>query len=910
MFRKLFSKKIEYSFDEVYKDANSGDPVAQCKLALMYEKGMGIKQSDVQAGIWYLKAARSGNLDAIFKIGVFYISGKGVPKVTDTGVKWLTKARDNGHPKAQDLIDEFTNSNIDNCNKNSIEISKTHNKDNALDKIGDLNCAEHVTINNTDECFGETIETHKVEEILDKIEDFKNLEILETRISELVQWHDVPVRLLNGINHAISHGLISFDTVLDFLMNEENAIKELMRVKNIGKKSINDLRTILSKHNAYQAYQAYQKEISQKFDIEENDERLSKTIIDLVNENHVSNRLRNRINEFYRNNLLSFLTVKDYKENPSAANHEMMSLPNFGRGTLDELNDLVNNFITGEEKKNCNIPESISSEALIDYISNFVKERNFEIFLMRRGLCGVDKHTLGEVAERYGLTRERVRQIDKKIVEKCRIKANRIYFEKYLLQRKQEISDIIFSGSPAINLKAAKSKHKKLISVDALAIEVVHEKIEGWLTYNYKKKGDLWAINDVCLNNYPHLSSQFFELTGECKKTIKRKTEILTWPISIGQIFEEFPYIDENEIIDYLTNDLGAEINNGIIVKLKKLSPKNRLIHVLRKVGHGLHTSQIRAYHKDMFGLDVSEHAIGAVLGRLEEALIVGRGVYDIYENLTLTSDDLKEVRDRTFKYLESREGFVSAKVIYKNVFSEDSYRFSTEFSDYMLLGILQDDERFSVKHGLMVGLAGDSLGNGYIPLMDQITQVVEEYGPVSVPEISEKIKENREVFDTTIVVMLNSSPDVVATKERGKFNLTEKVLGTEEDIFYLDIALEIALLESAKSCHVLEDSLQAVGIQCHKRTIKSWVSKSTKYDISGDMVRLIKPSDEVTLYNSIYETMKKRELSFQELYESLTVALEGKNEQRFIQYDCRVHMSNYSSKIETIENMLEEFDF
>lgn len=844
---------------------------------------------------------------------------------------------------------------------------------------------------NTDKFERETIDNNNECSVTN--DNRLQLNILDRKVADVVNDSVVPVRLTNGINNAVSQRRVSFVTVRDFLSKEKQSEKELIDIKNFGRKSLNDLRVLLRRLNAYEAFsqaeslekkalkkdknleksilklvnennvsvrlfncvnEAYrngllsffsvydykekssiaQSELSalnnfgknclgeldilidnyidgccQELEIQDNDERLNKDILELVNENQTSNRLSSRINEAYRNNLLSFVSIYDYKTDRTTAQRELSSLSNFGKTCLNELDCLVNNFIDGRNEQ---LTETISVEYLIDRISTFTKERNFEVFIMRRGLFGVSKHTLAEAAERHDLTRERVRQIEKKIINKCKVKANQIYFEKFLAQRKDALERFVFSGAPIVNESSASNRFKKFDSIDALSIEIVHTDIVGWLSCNYSKHEDHWVVDPLAVANISFSSDDFFELNNECKIEIRKKSESLHWPVNITKVLEAFPYINQDDIIDYFTDELDAIIDNGFIVKQNKLSSKPRLIYVLRRAGHGLHTSQIRARHKDMFGFDISEHALSAVLGRLEEALIVDRGVYDIYENLNLSRDDLAKIRERSLNFLKCQSEYVSAKIIYSSVFSSDTHKFGTEFSDYMLLGILQDDERFSVRRGLMVGIAGSEVEKNYVSLFDQVTQIVIDYGPVSIADISEKMKDTRKLYSTNIAVVFNTSPEIVSTKEYGLYDLTERVLGTEEEIFYLDIALELALLDSAKSSHVLEASLRTVGIICDKKVIKSWVSKSSRYEILGDIVKLNSPSDEVLLYNNAYQNLLNQGLSNKELFDELKNELEGKEEQQFILYDCRRNQNNEGSQSsgDIIDSMFKEFNF
>lgn len=61
-------------------------------------------------------------------------------------------------------------------------------------------------------------------------------------------------------------------------------------------------------------------------------------------------------------------------------------------------------------------------ENLMDYLNEFLKPRELEIIKMRYGFETDTPMTLEEIGQYFGMTRERVRQIEKKVLRKLRIK--------------------------------------------------------------------------------------------------------------------------------------------------------------------------------------------------------------------------------------------------------------------------------------------------------------------------------------------------------------------------------------------------------------------------------------------------------------------------------------------------------
>src|SRR6266705_1429347 len=84
--------------------ANAGDPIAQLKLGVAYDAGIGIERDIAKAIMWYKKSAEQGNADAQNSLGSLYQSGDGVSKDSKQAVYWFQKAAAQRHPDAQNSL--------------------------------------------------------------------------------------------------------------------------------------------------------------------------------------------------------------------------------------------------------------------------------------------------------------------------------------------------------------------------------------------------------------------------------------------------------------------------------------------------------------------------------------------------------------------------------------------------------------------------------------------------------------------------------------------------------------------------------------------------------------------------------------------------------------------------------------
>ncbi|MBK5281401.1 MAG: sel1 repeat family protein [Nitrospiraceae bacterium] len=84
--------------------AEQGDALAQYNLGVLYRKGRGMPQDDVQARQWYEKAAAQGQTKAQYNLGILYFNGEGVPKDYQQALRWFRLAADQGEALAQTKI--------------------------------------------------------------------------------------------------------------------------------------------------------------------------------------------------------------------------------------------------------------------------------------------------------------------------------------------------------------------------------------------------------------------------------------------------------------------------------------------------------------------------------------------------------------------------------------------------------------------------------------------------------------------------------------------------------------------------------------------------------------------------------------------------------------------------------------
>lgn len=99
------SASQDKSFVEGYrKSAEKGSAAAQGILGVMYEEGIGVSRSPVDAVRWFRKAADQGDPTAQKYLGDMYRRGAGVPRDHREALKWYRKAAEQGDGPAQGML--------------------------------------------------------------------------------------------------------------------------------------------------------------------------------------------------------------------------------------------------------------------------------------------------------------------------------------------------------------------------------------------------------------------------------------------------------------------------------------------------------------------------------------------------------------------------------------------------------------------------------------------------------------------------------------------------------------------------------------------------------------------------------------------------------------------------------------
>ena len=308
-----------------------------------------------------------------------------------------------------------------------------------------------------------------------------------------------------------------------------------------------------------------------------------------------------------------------------------------------------------------------------DLISD-LQEREKEVILRRFGLEGKERETLQSIGDSFGITRERVRQIEKVALNKIKAKVKNYrkvfekffdYFEKFGKVRKEETL-----------LKELGGKEKNeiffLLNLD-----------KRFLRFNQNENFySLWTTD---LKSLEEVKDLIFSI---CKK-FEREKKLM----SLKELSLEFK-IKENLLEGFLeiSKKIGKNKNGfyGLVewpeINPKRLSDKAYL--VFKELKRPLHFTEVSKMIKGSNLKSVHNELI-----RDERFVLIGRGIYALREWGYFPG----EVKDVIFKFLKE-EGPLTKEEILERVKKQRIVKESTVSINLAKYFVKDEKGRYKIK--------------------------------------------------------------------------------------------------------------------------------------------------------------------------------------------------------------------
>jgi hypothetical protein len=323
---------------------------------------------------------------------------------------------------------------------------------------------------------------------------------------DLVFSTDTSVRLRNALLTASAQGTLPFATVRSYLQAGEDAVQRMMQsVRHLGRKTARELDAVVN---------ATAEAISSPpLEPWEHLGPKLHRMIGLLGEVTLGEAIAGEVLSVRLENGLADHTIRsvhfaDVVGDLVTFLTELRRRDNIGRTTLNEMAGVVRSAmrraltakgVSAEEiQEVCltlfdengfshldaieEVPASSTLEGCIEWLLERSNERDRAIIERRFGIRRTSLATLEEIGAEYRVTRERIRQIEKRSLRAMRTRMRRIAFDASFSEASTEAWLSVSEGRGWISDRQAESVHRVLDHVFQLALALRGETALQWLS--------------------------------------------------------------------------------------------------------------------------------------------------------------------------------------------------------------------------------------------------------------------------------------------------------------------------------------------------------------------------------------------------------------------------------------------
>ena len=294
---------------------------------------------------------------------------------------------------------------------------------------------------------------------------------------------------------------------------------------------------------------------------------------------------------------------------------------------------------TMREIEESSLPKELGFDDYFIKLFGNIKPRNISIVEFRYGLKTDQKVTLEETAKHFGVTRERVRQIESQSIETIRNKMTQAG-QSSLFSTIKEIIDtrggLISESRLLDDLRHVYTK--PIYSIEGIMGffnkvfdgEMLLNQDDAKITYLLTLSG--WSMSSYDKDQILHTAEVILNILSTTNQTMQ-------WSDLYSALIHEDGLITLDESLAHAialcmsdTQKIQRQMDGGWS-KFKKGTRVTRLVSVLQKIGRPVHFTEITESFNQIYPeLQLSEHNLHALLTQRAEFVRVGQGKYGLPE--------------------------------------------------------------------------------------------------------------------------------------------------------------------------------------------------------------------------------------------------------------------------------------
>ncbi|MBF0439906.1 MAG: hypothetical protein HQL93_12415 [Magnetococcales bacterium] len=370
---------------------------------------------------------------------------------------------------------------------------------------------------------------------------------MRTGIRELIQANNVSVRLWNCITN---HELLPLETVGEYIQAGDYGMVKMLCVPNLGKKTAIELDVLIK------AYVDSGIPLPEK-DIKDDDlspvnacDQGRNNILQLLENIPLQASLMHAGLEKRTmtgvETLGDVLSIGEFVLRYNEIRSRLLKQINFGRTSLKKLEAIIEYIIrlriqqvlvdlpleesvTFDELINHDLPESTlhrfasmdlpactdgevnleelfsesagiqqtSQEEHVNGVVLTLPEKEKEVILRRYGIDDFTPQALEDIAKKFSVTRERVRQVESGAIRRLKIPKNAIVFQKLLASKKEHLWSLLSNNTGFVSADDLDKETIRSEGLLCLALDVIHDGIHGWLKTSGRSVLGGWLRNDI-----------------------------------------------------------------------------------------------------------------------------------------------------------------------------------------------------------------------------------------------------------------------------------------------------------------------------------------------------------------------------------------------------------------------------
>lgn len=655
----------------------------------------------------------------------------------------------------------------------------------------------------------------------------------EITFLELIERYECSVRTANAIRNA-SCRLPSVGEFLD----SHNTTEDLVRpIRNAGKKVAREISKLLA---LYQDDKHSFKRVTGKLDRKEYQIEVEKfSIREILEHPCFPKRIYRRI---MKNGLPEEILDKVLNTPLNSEIKEIANLLLLGSQKQAELLSILQlvkvSGLDALAKTSYKHQVDLHRRGLLkDYLEKVLPANEFTVLLGRS--VG---NTLSEVGEELHVSRERVRQLEVKVHRKL---------DCLLYGFENSIGDLLESIVVAGDGAAPLDQVQERLQLSLFELQFLLVRFRRSGKYNFIVAFDLVMTNDV--------KEMLPVWCDDVKKSVIAGLDMSSVE-AIGALHPQIPKWAMNHLIQ--TDSITSTMTRG-----------EKLLHILNRSKRPLGTNEIAHAFIVFFGDEHTPSTITNLAIENRSIALAGRGTYSTYTKLGLNDNDsLERVRTMVLKFLQEAESTISTEHIY-SVLRAD-HQLPTQITNhYVLHSILRDDNRFRVFPGLTVQ-ASDQNPDQHRTLDERIFSIVKEFGPLTVTEVYEKLKETgRYTLAVNVFYRLSQSKIYVKIDDLN-YDVTERAFGDTVELQHVETACKICLAECPKTAErISEEILNIPGLSSmNSKPVLLWslLSNFDGVETDGSLFRLDEDKIENRPYIEYYHADGNVSNDLREAFSSL----------------------------------------